>query len=227
MIKTLVAIHCHHGVEDVIDRHEHLWAAHGHDYVFVCPEDNPIHGRPHISIGKQGHSGPDSINRFRDTWRALWRLGNDCAYDRYAIFEYDSFCLDSELPDLPGMAGNRLCEDHLSSQFRSRFYFHAPWIMSASILGGINTTMQFMAPTCEGSFFDRFLGRALEMHSIPASSFGALGFTGQNEIGPKDYQALADAILKGAVAIHGVKTEECLQVALTNRENYMRSKLAR
>lgn len=221
---TLVVIHCHGGVEPILDRHEPFWAGHGCDYIFVCPQDKPIWGRPHFSIGGEGHSGMVSINRFRSTWRLLEKFDS---YDRFAIFEYDSLCLCTELPAIPdggGMIANMKVEHNPSQLFRSRYYWHAPWIIDAQSLHRLNQVMGFLRPDLEGGFFDRYLGLALQQYKIPTHPLGALGYS-QNTIEASHQQECAEAILLGAVALHGVKTEECLRMALTNRENYARSKV--
>ena len=218
--RTLVAIHCHGGTEQVLSRHEPFWRAHGHDFVYLCPKDKPISG-PHLSAGMQGHSGPVSIDRFRQAWKLLERL----EYDRYVIFEYDSLCISTFLPTPSiGLLANRF--ENFETRFKSKFYFHAPWIMSLATLQSLNAIMHVLSPATEGGYFDRFLGFALQTHNIGHLSLQILnqGYS-QNTIEPQHYEQMQMEILKGATCLHGVKTAECLQVALIQRENYMRSKI--
>lgn len=220
-VRTLIAIHCHHGVEDVIERHEPFWRAHGHDFVYLCPQDRPITNRPHLSAGFQGHAGPVSIDRFRRAWKLLEHL----EYDRYVIFEYDSLCISGDLPEtLSGLWGNRF--ENEDSRFKAKRYFHAPWILTLRTLSSLNAIMHVMPSNTEGGYFDRFLGYALETSKIPGNDLKEAGFGySQNTIDERFYEGMQKAILNGATCLHGVKSKECLSLALIQRENFMRSKI--
>lgn len=210
----LVAVHAHAGVEETVKRHLPYWTRHGHEVVFFSPKDKPlgVEGVTSINLGNEAHSGPVSIVRFKTIWTELlkWNV------DGYAIFEYDSICLSKEIPYSPRQFMGNVVHDGLAGthgyQFVSPFYYLAPWIMPKPILAQIVESIRTLPNNVEGGFYDRYLGFALARAEIPHAGLGQLGFS-LSTIKEPDLPAMNEAIQKGAVLIHGIKTAGVLDCA--------------
>ena len=213
-MKTLVVIMAHREAYTTVNWHFPLWERHareGADLLFVFPEGQIMPGLeyPAIDVGVSEHHGPDSVLRFFTMLKRVMVMN----YDRYVFMEYDSFIL-GPLPDLHvDLAGNFFQD--FSPTFTAWMYIHQPWMCHKEALRKIVAEMEKMAMFAEHGHADRVLGLAVERAKFMMANWITNGYGySQNTIYPEHYRELEIAIRRGARAIHGVKTKECLKVIL-------------
>lgn len=204
----------HAQAQATFDRHLPLWEAHGCPILVYCPANSQVQTRhPVLAYGKASHHDAEANRRFKFLLRHLERS----LYDKFVVFEYDSFCLTPQLPlNDPAIAGNIFYDgEHLKNGFEGESFIHPPLMFEAFALQSLNEVLQEMPDTACRGFWDRLLGYATEKGSWWCRDFLAdgIGFS-RNTIETTDIPAVEKAVLAGATLIHGCKTEQCLKAIL-------------
>lgn len=212
-MRTHVSIMAHAEAKDTFLRHFPYWKMQTEslDHIMAwMPEDGKfqIDGLTYQTVGKRQHHGPQALLRFRYMLEFL----NGMDYDRFLIYEYDSFSLEHVRIFPEEFAGNLFPEPNAGKSFLSPIYSHPPLVFSKVGLKKVCAEFRQM-PEQESGFWDRWLGLAIHRAGLTTRSFmiDGTGFS-LNTIHPDHYPQVHNAIMKGAVHIHGVKDEPCRKV---------------
>lgn len=205
MTKNLCVVMAHGAAQKTFERHFVEWEKHGADMLIICPVDDKINcpGIQVMAMGKREHHGLAALTRFFGLLQHVEGMG----YEHVIIHEYDSFCLGAnpKLDWTDDIAGNSFGEDNPNANFEGKMYVHPPLIFS---LAGIKRiTAALPSQVYEQGFWDRWLGRMIEITGATHHNFGPIGFS-LNTIHAAHYPALKDAVRNGARWIHGVKDAE-------------------
>jgi hypothetical protein len=232
--KTLLVIFAHSTVGETVKRHWPLWLLSGCDILGVGREDTvcqwPAIGGQFIgaiNVGKESYAdGDNHIRRFLDTLEHCLTAPALKPYGAYCFCEYDCLIFKPIPPIKPGsfaakLAGGRDCD------FRGTAYYHTPWhldrIMAGRIL--VHGRAMLRAGLIEHGFIDRWLGLLFDLHGIACTDTGAATYT-RNTIEPCHFDEFRAAIESGIWHAHGVKTQECLQVALDAQAEALHATMA-
>jgi hypothetical protein len=160
------------------------------------------------TYGHACHHGPHSIERFR----ALLEYLEQQPYKWFLIQEYDSLSLIDPHQINGTVRGN----DFHGKQdgFLGTTFIHPPLFFDKSTLQSILATAKPISNEAEKSFWDRWLGYVCELGRIEVKGWGKQGFS-QNTIEPEQIPDAVAAVKRGAVHIHGVKTQECYDAITT------------
>lgn len=215
MKRLLTVVMCHAGTEQTIARHLPIWRAHGGEILFFHPKDSiPAvhrHGHPTFAFGTRSHNGPSSIARFRALLSHLNSIS--AGYDAIVIQEYDSLILSPEFDyDPTAFMGNKFTDDP-ARRHGTPMFFHPPLVMSPAILKQVCNAMGNYSDDAGGGFWDNFIGGVVANTGIKNVGWGQRGFS-HNTIEDAHHDAMRSAIKSGAVAIHGLKTADAINVAL-------------
>lgn len=210
-MRTHVSIMAHADAKDTFLRHFPYWKMQTEslDHIMAwMPEDGKfqIDGLTYQTIGKRQHHGPQALLRFRYMLEFL----NGMDYERFLIYEYDSFSVSSFPADMGDFAANCFIDPNAKEQgFEGSMFCHPPLVFSKT---GLSTILKHLHGYEKG-FWDRAIGLAVQKSGIQPFNLveKRLGFS-SNTIEPSQFQDLRFAILGGAICFHGVKTVECLEV---------------
>lgn len=204
---------CHREAQDIFDRHLYEWEKHGHDIVCFCPSDSVVQTGHRIwAFGSRSHHNAEANRRFKE----LIYMMSVTHYERFVIFEGDSFCLSPVLPFFRVdafndalLCGNVFRDDRPDRGFMGTTFIHPPLILTKTALSVLVPALKALADECERGFWDRMLGLACEERGIPTLDFlrHGLGFS-RNTIEAADIASAVTAVRKGAVMVHGVKDAE-------------------
>ncbi len=211
-MKILSLVMTHPGGMEAYARHRHLWEHHkSHVITYATAGTKGTIGET-IYFGSEQHHGLASLDRFRYLMRTLANLCDERGYEYVLISEYDSFCLE---PGIPGFMmtdclwGN-LFHERPNTKFVSTVYLHPPLFSSAKIVRRIADGCDKHAGiSCDG-FWDRWLGHVCQSEQIPMIGFGPMGFS-TNTIDDSNIDSAVEAVIDGAIMIHGVKDAKALK----------------
>lgn len=206
---NLALIQAHHGVEATVSRHLPFWEASYDRVVFVTTKGSALKlPVEQIERGAGGHHGDELADRVVEMLE--WALSQ--SWSMFGLFEYDAFHLAHMAPPLKGMSAIRYKQDN-PTYWEGAFFLHYPHLYSREALAAIVPQLKAIRARGEVDtrYSDRFIGRAAELAGIPVQDLKAekLGFS-RDTITTADVPEMEKAVRKGAVAIHGVKTEDIL-----------------
>lgn len=202
----------HAEAKEAFERHWPLWKAQAEkaeDMLLWFPEDSKFHvdGISQIAVGKKQHHGEQAIRRFITIIQHLAGL----EYDRFLVYEYDSFSLKPFPPFAEDIAANVFTDPNPANGFHSHIYTHPPLAFSKA---GIEKIAKQMRKTInlENGFWDRYLGLAITLSGATVHNLLATG-TGfsRNTIERADEKSAYTAVMERAIHFHGVKTKEVYQ----------------
>lgn len=231
--EVLVTVMAHgvYAAQSAFERHLPFWRSLGYPMQVVTPEDCPVEtGLTRLMIGKASHHGVQANGRFRE----MLRLLSLTDYEWFVIHEYDSINLCREIPETifktPGLWANVFGND--DPHFKAKQYFHPPLIMDMGTLKALVKAVDMKSSThritphldplpsegrgnglsdgAEGGFWDRWLGVAAELAGVRVNAYGPMGYS-KNTIEEGDWTEARRAVERGAMFLHGVKTEETLE----------------
>jgi hypothetical protein len=216
-VKIQVVINAWAGGQAIFDRLMPFWKAHGLPIIVVCPSNSKVKTTlPIFEAGPAGQAGPNTFTRWKNELKFLRTLD----YDGYVIFEYDSVCLDRGLIVKPGLRG--IGADSQEAYMAS-YYVIPPWTLDRESLNKLCHAAIDHPEIYENGHDDRLLcawalaaGVPILDHDRP---FHAPG--GGATIVPEQYEALRIAVENGAVWIHGLKSQDALDVAVKARARWM------
>lgn len=208
-MKTLIAVMAHN--EPAIFNHLlPQWEKHGHPMVIYSPRDSVPQTSHNVwAFGERSHHDSEANRRFKNLLTQLALT----EFDRYVIFEYDAVCLSDVLPifqvksDKPEvLCGNVFRDDRPDRPYRGTTFIHPPLIIPKAIIGYLNASLSTLDDDCEGGFWDRMLGLAVEQRGIPLLNFfdHGLGFS-RNTIEQHELGEAIQAVEQGAIFVHGIK----------------------
>lgn len=210
MILALVMAHSE--ARAAVVRHLPIWRRFADRVVITTPHDSELYidGIEQVTIGQKSHHGEVSAGRISLTLR--WALTQE--WDVLQLHEYDSLCLAPG----PVVHQNEIAalryKQNKPWKYRGEFYLHYPHFYSRhaaqSMLALIPKVRQ-----PDRWMSDRLLGVAAKMAHVSVNNLRANG-TGwsKNTIEAAHYPQMIERIKAGARYIHGIKTEECLNLAL-------------
>lgn len=205
-MSSIVAVIAHGGHNDIFIRHLPFWLAHRLPVVVYHPDvDSPMvtHKCQYIPIGGNGHHGANVVVRWKrllDDW-----VRRECDV---TCFEGDSLCLGRTLPPCRGLTGILW---HDKEGFIAPIYPNPPWSMDKASILKMWMAWQDCPFIEEDGQADRILGALAHQARVPIVRYKPTSFS-RATIMPSDYPELIQALSKGARMIHGIKTEECLNI---------------
>jgi len=221
-VKTLVAILAHAGYESLLRRHWPYYQNSGCDILGVGRVDKPFNwpNPPSVNqfvgeirLGNDGYADGDN-HLMRLIGLLEWFVDEPGLQDRYhdiCIIEADSVFL-GKLPPHPGGLCTTIGGFGDGRDFAPCAFFHTPWWvdrLTALHILDVGSKMLKMR-LFERGFVDRWLGLMVELYGIrrtPAPAFSV------NTLDNPDFIAAArEAVKKGAVYVHGVKTARQLEL---------------
>jgi hypothetical protein len=214
-MKTLITIMAHSAAQDTFERHYPIWREHkreGAELLFIFPEGNAIRGlgEAYLELGRPEHDGKQAILRFRSVVNHLAGL---IEIQRHVFMEYDSFIMGS-LPKLDGdFAGNIFTDD--APEWIGKSFIHPPFMCDGNAMSKIAAQFATFPMDIEKGMWDRALGLATEKAGLTRKSWitNGYGFS-RNTVEKAEYETMHAAIVQGAHALHGIKTEECFKVVM-------------
>jgi len=212
-MSDLCVIMAHKAAENTLKRHLPIWESLHLDIIIQAPVLSiPNVGRSVLGIGRPAHHGPQAGARFKATLQHLEKLN----YDRFIIGEYDSLLF--QVPATKNaLVGPMFFDGEPGPGFQSHIFVHPPFMVTKYILHQLNEAMP--RDDAENGFWDRLLGRAIEISGVPTDDLLADGRAfSRNTIEPNDYSGLDKALAGGAFAFHGVKSNEVLWRILNRRK---------
>lgn len=221
MSKTLLVILAHSGASEALSRHWKFWELAGCEILGVDRTDTRTQW-PHkvgthnffdqISVGMESYaSGENHLRRFIDVIEYCQIAHRE--HESYCVIEYDALTF-GKLPKGPinyfrsHLAGNR------SPGFHGLGFYHCPWWVSArtaELMIDYGRRM-LRAELYEQGFLDRWLGLMLDLYDIPVEAAAAYSHNTLDT--PEKIEGAREAIRRGAIFVHGVKTASQLE-ALT------------
>jgi hypothetical protein len=206
---TLVVIMAHGRASDTFNRHLPLWRAHGARLVVFSPTDDPLMaGDEKLVFGHREHHGHHAIDRFRYLLQFLAARKEEW----FMIYEYDSFCLRAEFPQVlyetDALWGNLFTDDGV--QFKGDRFLHPPIFMSSGVVKALIEADGKWPEEQEDGFWDRWIGRLAQLDGIPCRGYGSLGVsfnTCEDAIIPNFVRAIS----MGAIMLHGIKSTAALK----------------
>jgi hypothetical protein len=230
-VQIAVMAHFDPVAQATFNRHLPLWQRHGAPILVFCPQNSIAQTQlPLVIYGRASHHDAEANARFK--YLLNWLNTEPALQSRrwFVIFEYDALCLSPTLPIAEIAAGLRPGEAVVAGpvfqeagpvpNFKGTRYIHPPLIFNRPGLAAVCAVLKSLPDDAEAGFWDRLLGYATEVGKIP---FHNLHKTGRgfsaNTIEPSQIDAACSAVEKGAVWIHGVKTELCLQKLMQTYQN--------
>lgn len=195
----------HAGAESTYHRNRPYWGS--GDLITLCPADSVVGGAiSPVVWGRASHHNTHAIERFIYFLRHLYLQD----YENYIIHEYDSLCLAPTVPPVVSgwdlLWGNVFGDD--TPLFAGKMFIHPPLALSSKSLRLILEEHDRFPAVVERGFWDRWLGFIAPKAGVKVNPYGPLGFS-CNTIEPSQIPAAVEAVLGGAVMIHGVKTQQC------------------
>lgn len=202
---------------ETVKRHIELWKKNSEEIIFISPVDSPMTETGIISgyienlIGKAEHHGELSAQRIEQIFE--YALMKD--FDYLILTEYDAFFTekipDYLLPDDNSVTAIKYRQNK-PIKFKGRYYLHYPMIFTKKSLSKTYQKLSTIK-TNDRYYSDRFIGMAVDLAQLQVKDLLSYkkGFS-KNTILPEHYPQLRQAVKEGAIAFHGVKTEECLKL---------------
>lgn len=217
--KTLLVIHSHSKVNDMVARHWPWYRLGGTDILGIGRVDTHCEWPADIefthNIGREGYcnDGDNLCRRLVDTFHYLVNTPKLLGYSDFCLIEADCI-LTRPLPEHTGGFVTTLAGGH-SPGFKGNQFFHPPWWAdrnTAALIAFHGMSMLDHKDTEKG-FHDRFIGWLFQM--VPLKWTRANSFTRNALDRPEHIGAAIRAILVDrAFCVHGVKTEDQLKQLL-------------
>jgi hypothetical protein len=202
----------HLAASDTTIRHIPIWLKFFDSLIFICPEDAPFYnsvGTTHLS-GLSCHSGFEACKRMRYACE-IAAEHNECI-----IIEYDTLIFKQPEIIKNKILGSALFVNEMPT-FMSKWWIHSPWLTTQDNWKKLSKT----SIDIEATYTDRWLAAACDYNEIlPGSlpySYSTNYFKNTIE-NWWEIEAATGAVMSGAVAIHGVKTQQVFDI-LTNKIN--------
>ena len=209
----ILLVQSYPGANDAVKRHYPLWNAQGFERIIGVGTDGGgctwPGGMESCLIGKDSYIDRDVLpRRLIDTMSFALSLGG---WQEAAIIEYDTLLFKQFPSPLPiGLSAHLAGGRH--HDLKGTAFYHNPWVAPRQVWQQIRNAGQSMIDRgdIEDGSPDTFLGWLVESYGIPVFSNTWFGYS-RNTIHTPEWIAEArEARLRGATAIHGVKTKEVL-----------------
>lgn len=212
--ETLVLVQAFAPYRDMVIRHLPFWRRHGCRVVVSSPRNSfcDVPGVECVAHGTEGHVGPGSLDRWKETM--LWLAGQDHSF--FLMHESDSICLEDEIPlryytQSDTFFSNEAADNAVPPV--QQVFCVAPWFFSHTVLQRFNRafeTVAYRAPY----HGDRWVGQVLEEGGIPHRPFSPGITCGTLRIDSRDLLQVCDAVVRGVIMVHGIKTASVLKAVL-------------
>src|SRR5512138_3800464 len=148
-----------------------FWYHHWAPIVTLSPTDEPMQvpGIVNVSLGREGHTGRASIER----WRLMLEWCAEQPFDYFLMHETDSICLTNELPDYLFDNPDTLFSNEMPENAQppiQGFYCLAPWFFSRKLIKEIVHYIPKLIFTGPANG-DRWLGQILEQGGFKHAPF--------------------------------------------------------
>lgn len=219
-MQTLIVVLAHKAEESTFKRHLPLWQKHGLP-IWIVTDETLDTDLPQFVFGPCDHQGTRQVVRFEKMIDLLLKPDR---FDRFVLFEYDSFCVrplspllehwaNPSMGLLPGAFVGNVGINYESGRFSSPVYFGFPWFMDKQVV----LTLRRFLPldvNFEGGFLDRMMGALIQKAEIPALPTNRLCYC-PNTITKEMWPEVLQRIEKDRICLfHGVKEPDTLNFIL-------------
>lgn len=216
-MKTLLIIQGYGRAQERIRRHWPWYLRAGCDILGIDRIDGRVHWPSERLIGVC-QSGWDTYVQGANLVNLLidcFRIGlTYYAYSDFCVIENDSIFLD-KLPEHPGSCLNTCIGGYQTSGFRAKHFFHTPWWAdrpTAELIVRLGERL-VAAELIERGFPDRWLGLLCDLYPEFIRWRNDPAFWSVNDVSvpPTLIECAREAIARGTIYIHGIKTPEQLE----------------
>lgn len=225
-MRTAICIVAHEGDQELFDRHLNLWTNHeGSGPLFVvCPWGREVKTDLPVLTYPSEDGGKNHVRR----WRQMLKRLRTVEVERFVLFEPDSFCLSSRIPefyvigptrvkafDAPMIVGNLKHGIPAHAAVSSPYYMLHPMIITKGAIEQLADAFLSVPDDFEGGHSDRAICLLASQCGIRVGDFHRYGLGyAQIRVFASEYPALTAAVAKGAAMIHGIKEEALLERVL-------------